>query len=397
MERIFEISQRLINDVTTRHYRGLYKEIDWNDRLIMIKGARGVGKSTIMKQRCKEVGSGGLYASLDLLWFADNRIIELVDFHYKHGGTHIFLDEVHLYPHKNWEQEIKNIYDSYPGYYIVFTGSSLLQLNNKVADLSRRVAEYSLAGLSFREYLQFTDKLDYGVVGINDLLEKHNVLASEITSKLNGIIGEFERYQKIGWYPFFLGSSEFTYFQKIERMVQTVLDVDIAAVSKIEYETTLKIKKLLMILADQVPFEPNISKLSKDITVSRAQILKMLELLNEGLIMRSLLDPSIQLKGAGKPDKILFNNTSLMHAIGAKPNKGTIRETFAASMLAQIGKLYASRDGDFLMDKKLEFEVGGKKKGFSQIADKPDSYVLADDIEIGFGAKIPLWLLGFLN
>lgn len=395
MERIFEISRRLISDVSTEHYRFLYHQIGWDDRLIMIKGARGVGKTTLIKQRCKEVGRNALYVSLDLLWFNDHSILDLVDYHYKHGGTHIFLDEVHLYPRKNWEQELKNIYDSYPTYHIAFTGSSLLQLNSKIADLSRRVATYTLPGLSFREYLNFTSEIDFSSFQLSEILANHRDLAGEITSRLSGIIGEFEKYIKKGWYPFFMEASSFTYYQRVERIVQTVLDVDVPAVTNVEYETQLKIKRLMMILADQVPFEPNISKLSKDLSVSRSLLSKMLDLLGEALIMRSLHSPSIQPKGAAKPEKVLFDNPSIMFALGIQPKEGTIRETFAASMLAQTGKLYAVPDGDFLLDKKITFEVGGRKKGFSQIADIPDSYVLADDLETGFGNKIPLWLLGF--
>ena len=396
MQRIFEISQRLVRAVETRHYRFLYHEIGWTDRLILIKGARGVGKTTILKQRCKEVGETGLYASLDQLWFNEHTIVELVDYHYKRGGTHIFLDEVHLYPHKNWEQEVKNIYDSYPGYNIVITGSSLLQIDNKIGDLSRRVSTYILPGLSFREYLKFRGKVDFSSLSLSDILEKHVSKALEITSEIGGIIREFEKYLKAGWYPFFMDSTQFTYYQRVEGIVKTVLDIDIPAVTSIEYETQTKIKRLMMILADKVPFEPNTSKLSKDLNVSRSLIIKMLDLLGDAQIMRPLHVPSSQLKSAAKPEKILFDNPSIMYAIGMNPEKGTVRETFAASMLTQVGKLFTGVKGDFLLNKKLTFEVGGRKKGFSQIADMPDSFVLADDLETGFGNKIPLWLLGFL-
>lgn len=395
MERIFEISNRLISQAETGFYRYLYKEIDWNDHLIMLKGARGVGKTTMMYQRCKETGGKGLYASLDQLWFNDHTITELVDYHYKHGGTHLFLDEVHLYPRNNWEQELKNIHDSYPDYRVVFTGSSLLQLNSKIADLSRRVAIYELRGLSFREYLQFCGIADYNSFGLEEILSNHTELARQITSKIR-VIGEFEKYAKTGYYPFFLHTSSFTYSQRVERIVQTVIDVDIPAVSNIEYETQLKLKKLVVILAEQVPFVPNMTKLSKDVGVTRNQLMKLLQLLCDGAILRNLQDPSTQPKGASKPEKILFDNPSVMQALGAFHHTGTVRESFIASMLSKIGKIYAPSEVDFLLDRKYLFEVGGKKKGFTQIADRPDSYVIADDLETGFGNKIPLWLFGFL-
>lgn len=395
MERIYEISHRLIQDLNTPHYRYLYHHIAWDDRLIMIKGARGVGKTTMLYQQCKEHGDKGLYASLDQLFFNDHTIVELADYHYKHGGTHLYLDEVHLYPRPNWEQELKNIYDSYPGFYIVFTGSSLLRLNSKVADLSRRIATYELRGLSLREYLNFTGQYDFEPVSINDILINHTSLASSIASKIR-IIGEFEKYLSKGYYPFFIHTSEITYSQRVERIVLTVIETDIPAVTDIEYETQLKLKKLLVILADKVPFEPNITRLGQEIGVTRNQLIKFFTLLNDAAILRTLTNESTATKNIAKPEKILFDNPSIMQALGIFNKKGTVRESFAAAMLSSVGTIHAPKDGDFLLDRKYLFEVGGKKKGFSQIADIPDSYVLADDLETGFGNKIPLWLLGFL-
>ena len=395
MERIFEISRRLVNQVNTEHHRYLYDIIDWNDNLIMLKGARGVGKTTMMYQRCKLTEGKGLYASLDNLWFNDHNILELVDYHYKHGGTHLFLDEVHRYPRDNWEQEIKNIHDSYPDYKVVFTGSSLLQLDSKVADLSRRVVIYELRGLSFREYLKFSGVSTFNSYSISEILQNHVEIASEITSSIR-ILGEFDKYIQKGYYPFFLNTSEFSYSQRVERIVETVIDLDIPAVANIEYETQLKLKKLIVILSEQVPFVPNFSKLSKDVGVTRNQLLKLFNLLNGGAILRTLHNASTQPKSAANPEKILFDNPSVLQALGAVSHIGTIRESFAASMLSEVGKLYSAKDGDFLLNKIYTFEVGGKGKGFAQIADRPDSFVLADDIETGLGNKIPLWLLGFL-
>lgn len=395
MDRIFEISARLTSKVTTDHYRYLYTEIDWNDRLIMLKGSRGVGKTTMMLQRCKLAGNNGLYVSLDLLWFNEHTIGELVDQHYKLGGTHLFLDEVHLYPRQNWEQEIKNIHDSYPDYNIVFTGSSLLQLNSKIADLSRRVAIYELRGLSFREYLSFRDNGSYPAVSMADLIEHHREIAAETTSQIR-VLGQFNQYLKTGFYPFFLTTSELTYTQRVERIVQSVIDLDIPAVTRIEYETQLKLKKLIAILANQVPFVPNMSKLGKDIAVSRNQLMKLFQLLNDGGVLRTLNDPSNQPKSAAKPSKILFDNPTVMYALGAVEHIGTVRESFAASMMSKVGTIYSAKDGDFLLDRKYTFEVGGKGKTFTQIANMPNSFVVADDLEVGVGNKIPLWLLGFL-
>ncbi len=395
MERIYEISNRLIEDLNTSHYRYLYHDIAWNDRLIMIKGARGVGKTTMLYQQCREHGEKGVYASLDQLFFNDHTIVELADYHYKHGGTHLYLDEVHLYPRPNWEQELKNIYDSYPGFHVVFTGSSLLRLNSKIADLSRRIATYELRGLSFREYLNFTGEYGFESVSLKDILSRHSSVAPRIASKVR-VIGEFEKYLKRGYYPFFMDTSEITYSQRVERIVLTVIETDIPAVTDIEYETRLKLKKLLVVLADKVPFVPNITKLGREIGVSRNQLMKFFSLLNDGAIIRVLDDEACTAKSVAKPEKILFDNPSVMQALGIFNKIGTVRESYVASMLSAVGKIYAAKDGDFLLDRSYLFEVGGKGKGFSQIADKPDSYVIADDIESGFGNKIPMWLFGFL-
>jgi len=393
--RIYEISNRLTKSLDAPLHRYLYEKIAWDDRLIMIKGARGVGKTTLMKQRCKENGPEGLYASLDQLYFNEHTITELADYHYKHGGTHLYLDEVHLYPRYNWEQELKNIYDSYPGFHIVFTGSSLLQLNSKIADLSRRVAVYELRGLSLREYLNFTGNYRFEPLSLTDILNHHIAIAGDIASQVR-IIGEFEKYLRKGYYPFFLESSDITYSQRVERLVLSVIDIDIPAVAEIEYETQLKLKKLLVVLAEQVPFVPNMAKLGRDIEVTRNQLVKFFTLLNDGAILRTLTDTSTQPKRAAKPGKILFDNPSVMQALGIINKTGTVRESFVASMLSNVGNLYASDEGDFSLDKEKLFEVGGKNKGFSQIADKPNSYILADNIESGMGNKIPIWLTGFL-
>lgn len=395
MNRLYEISNRMVSQVSMEHFRYLYDKIDWNDSLIMLKGARGVGKTTIMYQRCRQIGPTALYVSLDQLWFNDHTITELADHHYKHGGTHLFLDEVHRYPRDNWEQELKNINDSYPKFNVVFTGSSLLQLNSKIADLSRRVAIYELRGLSFREYLSFSGKASFPAYSLEQILSDHTTIAMEIISNIR-VLGEFEEYIKKGYYPFFLNTSTFTYSQRVERIVGAVIDLDIPAVTSVEYESLLKLKKLLVILAEQVPFVPNVLKLSKDVGVTRNQLLKFFTLLNDGAILRTLKNPSTQPKNAAKPDKILFDNPSVMQALGAFSHSGTIRESFAASMLSHAGKVYVANEGDFLVDKKYVFEIGGKGKGFSQIANQPDSYVVSDDIESGFGNRLPLWLLGFL-
>lgn len=399
MERVFEISQRLVRSVQLKHKRYLYKRICWQDRLIFIKGQRGVGKTTLLLQHIRETFPEGapcaLYVSLDNIWFNDNSIVDLADFHYKHGGTHLFLDEVHRYPSKKWEQEIKNIYDSYPDYNIVFTGSSLLQINHSVGDLSRRMVEYEMEGLSFREYLEFTDVVDIEPLSLTDLLASHQELETKIVSKVK-ILPLFDKYIKMGYYPFFLDSSEFSYGQRVERLVSTVIDIDVPAVENIEYESLVKMKRLLVILSEKAPFVPNIESLSRELQVTRNQLMRLLGLLSEGKIMRQVFESTKNTKNAAKPAKLLFNNTSVMTGLGLNPDTGTARETFAASMLAQAHDVKMAPAGDFLIDGKYTVEVGGKSKKFAQIADLPDSYIAADGIETAFGNRLPLWTLGML-
>ena len=261
--------------------------------------------------------------------------------------------------------------------------------------MSRRIAVYDLRGLSFREYLNFSGNYDFKPRVLGDLLSNHRAIASEVSTQLR-VIGEFEKYLKQGYYPFFMDCSEITYYQRVERLVLSVIDVDIPAVADIEFETRQKLRKLLVVLAEQVPFVPNMTNLSRDVEVTRNQLMKLFSLLSQAAILRTLSDPGTQPKRAAKPEKILFDNPSVMQALGIIHKIGTVRESFVASMLSVCGELYAAKEGDFLLDRKYLFEVGGKNKGFSQIADRPDSYVIADNIETGFGNKIPAWLLGFL-
>ncbi len=227
------------------------------------------------------------------------------------------------------------------------------------------------------------------------MLESPDAPASR-TSASRRVIGEFEKYLKTGYFPFFMESSEITYAQRVERLVLSVIDIDIPAITAIEYDTQLKLKKLLVVLAEQVPFVPNITSLTRDVEVTRNQLMKFFTLLSEGAIIRTLTDDTTQPKRAAKPEKILFDNPSVMQALGIIHKVGTVRESFVASMLSSQGQLHAPKAGDFLLNRKYLFEVGGRNKGFSQIADRPDSYVIADNIETGAGNKIPIWLLGFL-
>ena len=396
MQTLFQTYNRLVERINYVHQRYLYDVIDWDERLVGIKGARGVGKTTMLLQHIRNAFPDrrkALYVSLDQLWFTQHSVMELAEYHYTHGGTHLFLDEVHRYP--NWIRELKNIYDSYPDFYVVFTGSSLLELDNSVADLSRRCRMYEMRGLSFREYLKFEHVADFPPLSLADILENHVQQASSITGKIKVLL-HFEDYLSHGYYPFYKESEEDGFYDRLRQVITTIIENDIPAVEQIEYETVKKTKRLVMLLAEMVPFTLNVTSLCSAIGTTRNQLIRLLSLLERSALIRQLFSDSKELKSLAKPGKLLFDNPNLMAALSDRNDIGTVRETFFASMVSQAHQLHYPQQGDFLIDHTHLFEIGGKGKGFTQIRNIADSYVAADEIEIGYGNKIPLWLFGML-
>lgn len=399
MDNLIKTSQRLVNYVQMNTFRYLYSKINWNDRLIMIKGARGVGKTTMLLQHIKEVfGCTGtaLYASCDNLWFSDNRIYDLAAWHYDHGGTHLYLDEIHRY-RGNWQVELKNIYDSYPDYHIAFTGSSMIHLNSAIADLSRRCLPYHLYGLSFREYLKFAGIADLSSLTIEEVLDAGHRSEWEIINALDKkVLSLFDVYLGKAYYPFYDQEHVGEYYGRISRLLDTSINRDIPMVEPVEYETLHKLGRLLYVMSTEVPFTLNVQSLSQKIQVARNTLIRMFELLDKGGIVRCIYSGWRSPKSVAKPRKILFDNTDIMAALSSHYDTGTMRETFVASMLAPEHTVYYPPAGDFLVDEKYLLEVGGKKKTFRQVPDVADSYVVADDDLNGIGNRIPLWLFGFL-
>lgn len=395
MESLFSTYNRKLRLVNLKFKRFIYDTIDWDERLICIKGQRGVGKTTLLLQHIKEAfpqPEKALYVSLDNLWFATNSLRDLVEYHYTHGGTHIFLDEVHKY--KDWQTAIKNIYDDYPDLSIVYTGSSMLKIDSSLGDLSRRQGSYTLPGLSFREFLQLEGILDMPAITLEELIGTHQALAGDITSRIK-ILPAFEQYLRHGYYPFYREAKS-TFDQRLQDVCRQVIESDIPAVEDMSQSTLSKIKRLLMILAEKVPYQPNMTELYRELETNREQGLKMLDALQRaGLIAMISYEPQ-NLRTLSKPDKILLDNTNLVHSLTGFGDKGTVRETFFSNQMRYVTSLALDRAGDFRLDRRHVFEVGGRKKGFNQIKDLPDSYVAADDLEIGFGNKIPLWMFGFL-
>jgi uncharacterized protein len=396
MERLKSLSRQRVAQTDFQFRRYLYSKIDWSNRLIAIKGARGVGKTTLILQYLKaNFGNeeSALYASLDDIYFSANTLLGLTDTFYKAGGKVLFLDEVHKYP--SWSQEIKNIYDGYPLLKVVFTSSSILQINKGYADLSRRVVAYNLQGLSFREFLEVTGVMKSPPVSMTDMINIHKDIESDVAKQIRPL-KHFKDYLQYGYYPFFLENKE-SYFQKLQSAINLTLDYDLPSAQTIDYSNIYKLKKLLYLIANSVPFKPNVSKLGEQIHTTRATVIQYLEHLKNAQIINLLNTDSFGSGYLAKPEKIYLQNTNLMYALAPETaNTGNIRETFFFNQVGNLHDLTLPKEGDFMVDKKLTFEVGGKNKTRKQIAVLPDSYIAADDIEYGFNNKIPLWLFGFL-
>ncbi len=397
----FEISdlitsfQHRIRVVPLTFTRSLATEIDWEDRLIGIRGARGCGKTTLLLQRIRRAFPDTrkcLYVSLDNLWFTNHSLEELAEYHVAHGGTHLFLDEIHHLP--QWQTVLKNLYDDFPELHIVYTGSSMLKIDAARGDLSRRQLLYTLPGLSLREYIELENGIGLPAFSLEEVLSEHVRLAEQIASRLP-VSGYFDKYLRQGYYPFFREVRR-GYYQRLQQTVNQVLESDYPALDAISVPTMRKTKKMLQVLAENVPQTPNLNVLCTELETDRNQALKMLDALARADLLGILTNPLKNLKHLGWPEKILMHNTNLMFALGATVQEGTLRETFFWNQLQVAHQLNAPPKGDFLVDRKYLFEIGGRRKSFQQIQDLPNSYVVADNLEVGHGNRIPLWLFGFL-
>ena len=395
--KIKDISDRRIRDISLNPKRFIYDSIDWRDRLIALYGARGTGKTTLLLQHIKESFSDNLenvlYISLDNLWFEIHSLSGLIDMHYKNGGTHIFIDEVHHL--KDWQKIIKNLYDDYPKLYFVYTGSSLLKIDYESGDLSRRQITYHLPGLSFREYLIFEGVDNYPAITLDDLLDKHTSIAEKITGNVK-ILKYFADYLKTGYYPFY--KEVFSgYDVRLNQVINQIMESDYPATEKINYSTVKKIKRMLYILAQSCPQTPNMSELYTELETDRNQGLKMLYTLEKARLLNLLPSAKATLHYMSRPEKIYCDNTNIMYCLTQNIDTGTLRETFFLNQLKSAGyEVCYPEQGDFKIDGKYLFEVGGRRKSFNQIKDIPNSYLAIDDEEICHGNKIPLWMFGFL-
>ncbi|MBN1105567.1 MAG: ATP-binding protein [Deltaproteobacteria bacterium] len=394
------IQAALLSLVPRERARYLREKIDWGSRLTGIVGARGTGKTTMLLQQLAELEATGkeeLYLTADHIRIQANGLYETAAYFFRLGGKRIVIDEVHKYA--NWQQELKNLYDSFPSAKIIFSGSSTLALQKGKADLSRRVVFYTLPGLSFREYLSFSQGVEWPPVSLSQLLKGHVELAAKVVEK-GPILGHFKDYLDHGAYPFFLEGTA-GYVPKLLNVIEKVLYEDIPSAIGIRMASVPVLKRVLWLLATSQPFTPNIEKMSRDLKVSKEYLYTYLDSLERAGLIIGLLPAETGYRLVRKPSKIYMENTNLLRAVagdmGMSTQVGAVRETFFAHQVRSSGMhITVPNRGDFLVEGKFLFEIGGKAKKKKQIKEAPDAYVVRDDIEVGFERDLPLWLFGFL-
>lgn len=397
MEKLTELFRKKMTGPLPAFERELERKINWNARLISVRGSRGTGKTTLFLQHIKKTFSNNLnkvlYVNLDNIYFSNNTLVELAEKFASRGGTHLFIDEVHKY--ENWSKEIKNLYDDFPELHIAFTGSSLLEILNGRADLSRRTLVYELTGLSFREYLSLIKAHDFPIFTLEEILKNNDQISAEIASKIKPF-EFFDDYLSFGYYPYFLEGKD-DYFNRLNETLNMILEVELPMLRGLEIAYIPRIKKLLAVIGESAPFIPNITQLAAKIGISRQTLLIYLKYLEDAKLINQLYKKSRGLSVLEKPEKILMENTNLIELFnGENVNTGSRRETFVLNQLLHSHKVDFSEESDFFVDSKYTFEVGGKNKKRKQIQEIKDSYIIADDIEFGTDRRIPIWLLGFM-
>ena len=398
MEKLFEKKDQLLRLTSMNIVREAMNTINGDAQLICLRGARGVGKTTLMLQYIKShyrpMSNEVLYVSLDAVYFSTHTLIDLADRFYKNGGKHLFVDEVHKY--NSWSREIKEIYDTYPDMRVVISGSSLLNILGGDADLSRRCIPYELHGLSFREYLQFFHNIQIQPRSLQDILEHPEEICSEVLDKCHPL-PLFKDYLQHGYFPFYLKSKE-NYATLIEQVVNYVIETELPQCYGVDMAMVRKIKALMSIVSSSIPYEVDATKLSGLIGVHRTTVVNYLYMLDKAKLINMLFAEAKTIKKLQKPDKIYIENPNMLYALAeGNVEIGTARETFCINQLRVHHNVeYSKKQGDFRVDGKYTFEIGGQSKGFGQVAGVSDSYVLADGIETPFGRKLPLWAMGFL-
>lgn len=398
MEQLLEKHRQFLQTVPMEIVRDSIHDIDWTAPMLSIRGPKGVGKSTLMRQYIKSHFSSDdptvLYCSLDSVYFANHTLLDTAKKFFMNGGRHLFFDEVHKYD--NWSIELKEIYDLYPQLQLCISSSSLLNLYAGQADLSRRCINYDIQGLSFREFLRFYKNIDLPRFTLEQILMSPNTICDTVKAVCSPV-AEFKDYLHFGYYPFYLNYKN-SYYTAIEQVVNTIIDVDLVNVGKVDSANCRKIKALMSILCTSEPYELDISKMSIQSGLSRNTLVDYLSRMDQAGLLTLLYSDLKNVKKMQKPDKIFIENPNMLYALSSSAIKiGTARETFAVNQLTYQHQVeFGKKQGDLHVDGVYTFEIGGENKDFSQIANIPQSYVFADDLDSAIGNKLPLWLLGFL-
>ena len=402
MDTLFRKSDRLLANTSTGIVREKMGEIHWNSQLVTIIGAKGVGKSTLIKQYLKLNYQPGdrrvLYCSADTVDFSTRTLVELAEEFVIQGGELLAIDEIHKYKPgtTDWSREIKEIYELFPDLKMIVSGSSLLRLKEGDADLSRRAVKYTMPGLSFREALRFYHDLSFPVWTLEDILAHPYDLWQMVSSKCKPV-ALFKEYLEKGYYPFLL-EGEGEYYTKIEQVVNYIIETELPQICKVDVANVRKLQALIAMICSETPFELNANKIAAALEIGRDTVVEYLKYLGDAKVLNLLYSDKKRIGKLSKPDKVYLENPNILYALApAKVEIGTLRETFAVDCLSESHVVeYGKTQGDFKVDSKYTFEIGGRSKDFSQIAGMKDSYIFADDWDMPDGAKLPLWMLGFL-
>jgi len=398
LNRFRTFQNALSKKIDTSRKRYFYNELENDEKLLAILGARGVGKTTALLQYLTELNlnpNEKLYISAD--WIDGERLFDIAEAFYKEEGKLLIIDEIHKYP--NFEKELKMIYDILD-IRVIVSGSSALSINHSKADLSRRMLLKEVKGMSFREFLNFKYGLDFNSVSFEEIIDNHVNIAYEILNQVKkpSILPDFKEYLETGYYPFFFQNKDKeSYLLKLKETINVILEVDIPAVSNIKFNTIRKFKKLIEYICTSHPFKPNMQELLSKIDMPRtaySEVYYYLELLQKAKVLRLIKSADKKDAILTKPEKIYLNNTNLHFCYCDTQEIGSIREVFFASMFDGF-KIYAPKKGDFVVNG-YTFEIGGKNKTKKQIKEIENSFVVRDDMEIGSNRIIPLWLFGFL-